>query len=447
MDWLTNPPAPRAVMLSGARQVGKTTLLLQAVDELIARGVAPSRILYATFDHPFLKLSGIDRVLRAWREHVPEPEGDGVEYILLDEVQVAPEWATWIKHQVDFRRTRRIAVTGSAMPISSASQESGVGRWHTIKLPTLSFSEYLRIRDVAIPPMPQPGSLANLFSWPSAEFVAASTAAAPLAGHFHEYLLRGGFPQTARVENITAAQRLLREDIVEKVLKRDMTALFGVRRIIELEKLFVYLCMHDGGLLDMTALCTQLELNKATVGNFLELLEACNLIYKLPPYGYGKERLRARYKVYLADAAIAGSVLLRGVGLLNDPIRLGQTVECAFFKHVFTHYYAASMNFCYWRVKDGREVDIVAEVGDKLIPFEVKYTQSPIEPHDLAGLRDLWKAKQVSRSYLITRNLSDLGPIGPSSSDEAFRSTVMRVPALLACLWLSQYEHRVPERV
>lgn len=105
------------------------------------------------------------------------------------------------------------------------------------------------------------------------------------------------------------------------------------------------------------------------------------------------------------------------------------------------------MNFCYRRVKDGREVDIVAEVGDKLIPFEVKYAQSPIEPHDLAGLRDLCKAKQVSRSYLITRNRSEPGPIDSSSSDEAFRSTVMRVPALLACLRLSQLEHRVLERV
>jgi hypothetical protein len=46
------------------------------------------------------------------------------------------------------------------------------------------------------------------------------------------------------------AQRLLREDIIDKVLKRDMTALFGVRRVLDLEHTFLYLCMHDGGLLD-----------------------------------------------------------------------------------------------------------------------------------------------------------------------------------------------------
>ena len=69
--------------------------------------------------------------------------------------------------------------------------------------------------------------------------------------HFHEDPLRGGFPQCALVPNVELAQKLLREDIVDKVLKRDMTALFGVRRVLELEQTFLYLCLHDGGLLDM----------------------------------------------------------------------------------------------------------------------------------------------------------------------------------------------------
>ena len=149
--------------------------------------------------------------------------------------------------------------------------------------------------------------------------------------HFHEYLLRGGFPQTALVDSIPMAQKLLREDIVDKALKRDMTALFGVRRVLELEKTFLYLCLHDGGILDMPSLCSSLGVKKATANSFLDVLEAAHLIYKLPPYGYGKEILRARYKIYLADAAIAGSVLLRGKLLLEDRAKLGAAVETAFF--------------------------------------------------------------------------------------------------------------------
>src|SRR5262249_46026671 len=100
--WLAEPPAPRAVLLSGARQVGKTTLLLQAVQELLARRVSPERILYATFDHPLLKLIGLQGVLKAW--HELQPRSEEPEYLLLDEIQYTQGWQTWLKHQVDFEK-------------------------------------------------------------------------------------------------------------------------------------------------------------------------------------------------------------------------------------------------------------------------------------------------------------------------------------------------------
>lgn len=70
------------------------------------------------------------------------------------------------------------------------------------------------------------------------------------------------------------------------------------RRVLELEMTFLYLCMHGGGLLDMAALGSNLKIAQQTVLHFIELLEATHLIYRLPPFGYGKEVLRARYKVY-----------------------------------------------------------------------------------------------------------------------------------------------------
>ena len=76
---------------------------------------------------------------------------------------------------------------------------------------------------------------------------------------------------------------------------------FGsVRRVLELEHTFLYLCMHDGGLLDMPDLRKNLEVKKPTANNFIALLESTHLIHRLPPFGYGKEVLRARFKVYHA---------------------------------------------------------------------------------------------------------------------------------------------------
>ncbi len=81
--------------------------------------------------------------------------------------------------------------------------------------------------------------------------------------------VRGGFPEPALVNDLTRRQRLLREDIVDKVLKRDMTALYGVRRVLEV----------DG-------------INRQSVNNFPDLFEVAHLIYRLRPFGYGREVLQ-----------------------------------------------------------------------------------------------------------------------------------------------------------
>ncbi|MBM3334083.1 ATP-binding protein [Candidatus Sumerlaeota bacterium] len=435
--WIAEPPGNRALLLSGARQVGKTTLFLQVIADLVGRGIPPENILYVTFDHPLLKLSGPDALVNLWREF--EPAKEGPEYLFLDEIQMVKDWPVWLKHQVDFEKRRRIAVTGSAMPVSLEGQESGVGRWHTIRLATLSFFEYLQIRKAETPALPPVGSLRELFQWSARDFARVAEMARPLVALFHEYLLRGGFPQSALVENIEIAQKLLREDIVDKVLKRDMTALFGVRRVLELEQVFLYLCMHGGGQLSLPNVCKQLELKKPTVGNFIGLLEAAHLIYRLLPFGYGKQVLRGRPKIYLADAAIAPGVLLKGKSLLADSEALGRGVETAFFRHVFARYYSQSVGFSYWRGKHDHEVDIIAETPDRLVPFEVKYRPSGYTgPDQLKGLAEFCADRRVAEAYVITRDLTDFGvtPLGAGLGEIA----VLRMPGPLACYWLGQSE-------
>jgi predicted AAA+ superfamily ATPase len=437
LDWAEKPPAGRALLLSGARQVGKTTLYLQTIDELLGRGVAPTNILYATLDHPLLKLIGLDRLLKLWREF--EPARDGVEYLFLDEIQIAKDWQIWLKHQVDFEKRRRIAVTGSATPLRAEGQESGVGRWQTLRLATLSFFEYLQIRKISLPPLPSVASFLELFEWNPTQFARFGEEARPLVGLFHEYLLRGGFPQSALVESISLAQKLLREDIVDKVLKRDMTALFGVRRVLELEQVFLYLCLHDGGLLNLPELCSSLQLKRPTVGSFIELLETTHLIHRLLPFGYGKQVLRARPKVYLADAAIAPSVLLKGKGLLEDPDGLARAVETAFFKHVFTRYYMRSVGFSYWRGKHDREVDIIADLAGRLVPFEVKYRGAQHTGlGELKGMVELCAERNIQHGYVITREMTDFQVMDVNR--EGARAKLLKIPAPLACYWLGRSE-------
>ena len=68
MQWLAKPPSRRAVLISGARQVGKTTLLRQAAHTLIESGVDPNQILYVTFDSAILKLMGLEQIIKIWED-------------------------------------------------------------------------------------------------------------------------------------------------------------------------------------------------------------------------------------------------------------------------------------------------------------------------------------------------------------------------------------------
>lgn len=435
MQWIKNPPAQRAVMLSGPRQVGKTTLILQAVQHLISSGANPANILYATFDHPICKLAGLDNVLKAWREL--EPKADGPEYLFLDEAQFIKNIGTWVKHQVDFFKSKRIVFTGSATPLIHINQESGVGRWHTIHISTLSFYEYLQIKKIKLPNIFNISALKNLLSYTKNEYYRMIESATSLIGHFHEYLVRGGFPQTTLIESITQSQKLLREDIIEKVLRRDMTALFGVRRILELEQTFIFLCMHDGGIQDIKTISKDLGIAKQTVQKFIDLFESTYLIHKLVPFGYGKEVLRGKNKLYLGDPAIAPAIMIKGKTILKNAHELSQCVETAVIGHLRSHCLSNHARFSYWRNQKEKEVDLVVEIGQKIIPFEIKYQSQIIKPRDVPGLIALCNLKKnIKNGYIITKTPEDIGLL----KEKSLKKNIIKIPASLFCYWLGASE-------
>jgi predicted AAA+ superfamily ATPase len=429
--WIESPPVQRAVLLSGPRQVGKTTLLLQAIQKLLDTGVPAGNILYVTFDHPICKLAGLDAVLKAWRELTPKMEGP--EFLFLDEAQFIKNVGTWIKHHVDFFKTKRIIFTGSATPLIQL--ESGVGRWHTINISTLSFYEYLQIRNIKLPLISTITTLNSLDSSILSERYKLVEAATSLIGHFHEYLIRGGFPQTVLVESITQSQKLLREDIVEKVLKRDMTVLFGVRRVLELEQMFIFLCLHDGGLQDTKTIAKELGIAKQTVQSFIDLFESTHLIYKLPPFGYGKEILRGKNKIYLSDPAIAPAVLIKGKTILENPNALSQCVETAIMGHLWAHCHASQARFSYWRSPKDKEVDLIVEMDGIIAPFEVKYQSQHIQKRNVPGLIELVNQKPaINCGFIVTKSPDDFGLL----EDPSQGKKILKIPACLFCYWLGE---------
>jgi predicted AAA+ superfamily ATPase len=441
--YLQDHQLKRALLLSGPRRVGKTTILYQLAREALESGLAPpgevpdpKSILYLSLDHPLLKLLGLDGALRLYHEAI-WPEGRPA-LLLLDEVQYSRNWGTDIKLLVDLHPEYRIVATGSAS-VAHRDQlaESGVGRWLTISVPTLSFYEFVHIRQE--PELSVPSNLrpTDLFGMSTADRVALAERLRPLLPSFQRYLLVGGFPETARQADITLCQRLLREDVVERVLKRDMTALFGVRNVDVLEKIFIYLCLHSGGIVAHKTVADALGVSALTVANHLDLLEQANLVYKLPPFDVGgKKVLKARNKYYLADAALRNAVLLRGEEVLTSSDEMGTIVETTVLRHLYAYYYRDTPTISYWRdIKTDKEVDIIVKSPQYILPAEVKYRESA-ELEKSSGLVELCRTEPVKWAYLVTKREHDFGP----QEVDGVTARFMRVPAHVLCYLLGQAE-------
>ena len=434
--YLEDQSLRRAVLLSGPRRVGKTTVLQQMALALVQQGNDPKSILYLSLDHPLLKLFSLREILSLFHEST-YPDGQPAT-LLLDEIQYAPQWETEVKLLVDHKPQYRILATGSASVVHrDRLAESGVGRWITVPIPTLSFFEFVSMRGQQPDGIAPDLRVSSIFSFSTGDLSALATQMRPLQPLFQRYLLVGGFPETANQENIDLCQRLLREDVVERVLKRDMTALFGIRNINDLEKLFIYLCLHSGGILAHQACARDLGTTTTTVANHLTLLEQANLIYRLPPSGLGgKKVLKARNKYYLVDAALRNAVLLRGEEIYTNPEEMGTIVETTVLRHLFAYYYRDTPEIVYWRdAATQKEVDIIVRSPAYVLPFEVKYKAKP-QLDVKSGLGIYGASESPKQAYLVTQREADFAVAQLKGIDTAF----LKIPAFILCYLLGQSE-------
>lgn len=426
----------RAILLSGPRRVGKTTILNQIAESLCREGVDPKSVLYVSLDHPILKLLTLPNLLRIYHANI-YPEGKPAT-LLLDEIQYSKGWDLELKQLIDHQRAYRILATGSASAVHGQRlMESGVGRWIRVPIPTLSFYEFLQIRNEM--PRGIPGDLrpVDLFTATPQAMAELAFSCRPLMPGFRDYLLVGGFPETALQHNIALSQRLLREDVVERVIKRDMTALFGIRNVNDLERLFIYLCLHSGGIFAVNSCAGDLGVSATTVANYLDILEQANLIFRVAPTNLGgKKILKARYKIYLVDAALRNAVLLRGEEILSHPEEMGTIVETTVLRHLYAYYYRDTPQIAYWRdARTLREVDIIIKSPSYLIPVEIKY-RSDANLTAGEGIVLYSKDEKADYAYWVTKDERDFDLRHFADVTTPF----LRVPAHIFVFLLGQAE-------
>ncbi len=401
----------RFVVLSGARRVGKTTIMFQMIEQLIEEGINPRNILYITFDNPIVKMVNVEKVLSIYETIYPI---SGTIYVFFDEIQYTDNWELWMKVIYDSRKDIRLTATGSASPIlEKRSTDSGTGRWSVIKIPTLSFYEYCKLLQLDEPELTGNIRLTELINMSQGELGDLMDRFTPLMNHFNRYLTIGGFPELVLSDDDVYAQRMLREDVVDKVIKRDVLTLFNIRSPILMEKLFLYLCLNSSELFNATTAAKELEnTSVATIENYIDALEMSNLIYQAKPVDVGsKGALKGKPKIFIADAAIRNAVLMID-DILVDEKELGIMVETCVYKHIVSFYQNSTAQLGYFRkLKDNqKEVDVVIETPKGKILCEVKYRNNSHIPQSDAIVELCRDEKtKVINAFLITKRIDDYG--------------------------------------
>ncbi len=426
LKTITHKSIRRFAVLSGMRRVGKTTILYQIIDHLIDEGINPRNILYATFDNPILKLVNVENVLSIYESMYPIT---GTRYIFFDEVQYTDNWELWMKVIYDRRKDIRLIATGSASPVlEKGSADSGTGRWSILKIPTMSFYEYCRLLDLDLPVLPDDLRLSELKNMDPAQLGDLFDKFTPLQKHFNRYLMIGGFPELVLSDDDAYAQRMLREDVVDKVIKRDVLSLFNIRSPLLMEKLFLYLCMNSTKIFNATTAAKELENTSiVTIESYIKALEMSNLIYLAKPMDVGsKGALKGKPKIFIADAAIRNAVLMID-DVLSDEKELGAMVETTVYKHMVSFFQGSPASLGYFRkAKDNqKEVDVVVELPRQKILCEVKYrNNSRIAATDAIVELCQDERSKVTDAFLVTKRLDDFGV-----TNHETMIPILRVPA------------------
>lgn len=356
----------RIQILTGPRQVGKTTLLLELVERFGEQAV------YAAGDDPNAALPGfwercwVDAEARARR---------GTAVLLLDEVHLISEWATKLKGNWDRVRRKRIpvhvVVTGSsALRVATGSRESLAGRFERM----------------------------TLSHWP----------AVALADTFHRSsreaalsLVRfGSYPGAVELEKNPARWRAyLRDAIIEPAIGRDVLALGAVRRPALLRQVFAVLIGSPAQIVSLQKIQGQLQDSGAleTVANYLALLQDAYLIAPLKKYATQVHRRRSSPpKLVTLNNGLLSAMHPNGApDHEREPERFGRWVENACLAFGVNQ----GQQITYWR-EEPLETDAVFEGSWGKWAVEVKTGR--FSGQDLRGLLEFCRRYSAFTPLVIT---------------------------------------------
>lgn len=411
--FVTETKIRRAVVLMGPRRVGKTVMMFHTIDQLIQEKINPQRIFFVGIDNPIYIHLSLQEILDLCKEAINAENLKGC-YVFFDEIQYLKDWERHLKVLVDSYPETKFIVSGSAAAaLKWHSTESGAGRFTDFMLPPLTFQEFIHLK--------------NKNHLIQNGFIQYGDKQLPyrvthdideLNREFLQYLNFGGYPEVVLSEKIQNDMgRYVKNDIVDKVLLRDLPSLYGIKDVQELNRFFTYIAYNTGNEFSYETMSKESGIQKETLKKYLEYLEAAFLIKVLNKVDVNAKRFKriTSFKVYLTNSSLRTA--------LFSPIKetdseMGNMVETAILSQWM---HRENLDLTYSRWKEGRfegEVDLVLVDDKKFKPVwgvEIKWSNRYFEmPQDLNSLIHFCKSNEFENALVTTidkqgtKEISDL---------------------------------------
>ena len=354
-------------MVAGPRQVGKSTLVQQVVEELAAEA------RYASADEPTLR--GVEWISQQWEAARLAAAGTGEAgaVLVLDEIQKIPGWSETVKRLWDEDTRKRapleVVLLGSApLLIARGMSESLAGRFELLHLPHWSFAEMRAAFGVTL----------------------------------DEYLYFGGYPGAASlIPEPDRWRRYIADSLIETSVSRDVLLLTRVDKPALLRRLFELACRYSGQILSYTKMLGQLQDagNTTTLAHYLDLLAGAGLVCGLQKVAGDIARSRSSSpKLQVMNTALMTAT--SGLGFEEakaDREYWGRLTESAVGAHLANAAAVGECELFYWRDRN-REVDFVVKTGRRMVAIEVKSGRTREMP---AGMSAFAEAFQPQRTLLV----------------------------------------------
>jgi len=366
------------ICITGVRRCGKSTVMYQAIDHLIGKGVKPENILYFNLDEPFedKSIELLDRIFGEYIElHVPK----GRKYIFLDEIQNVKNWEQWIKKFYDlYGEEIKFVLTGSnSSMLSDQLSTLLTGRMITQHVFPLSFKEYLDFEGF--------------------ELKDNDIQKNEILHYFNKYLFKGGFPEVVLEDDMDINHIRLTE-YFNSILLRDIVVGRSIRESAKLIELANYSLSNVSTLLSYSKISTATGLSVNSLKEYLLYLEQAYLIYPLNFFSYSVKdsiSIKMPKKVYCIDNGLRNSAAFT---FSADEGRLAENLA-------FVELKRRKVEFFYWKEK--REVDfVIKSIDGTLTGINCTYTDH-IRQGEINALLEFkeYFGEKVSRLILLTKNL------------------------------------------